>query len=108
MSPLLGFSEDTIAKFLFLCQHGWISGTKSEDYTIISKSLNPPGPAYCCMVAALAAILDTDVQLFWISSDMRHELPTFPPHVHTSSLPHWQMENRIGFAVLSKASRMVG
>jgi len=49
----------------------------------MSKSLKPPGPAYCDMREAAEAIPAMDGQWSLMSSDILHELPTDDPQVHT-------------------------
>src|SRR4051812_4991248 len=69
----------------------------------MSKSLKPPGAAYWLMPEALAAMLAMLFQLFWMSPDMRHELPYPVPHSQTRSSPHWQSENNMGRPALLRA-----
>jgi len=53
----------------------------------ISKSLKPPGPAYCASPWAPDAILTTDDHLSVTSPEMRQELPVAAPQVQTESWP---------------------
>ena len=64
--------------------------------TNMSRSLNPPGPAYCDIPAAVEAMATIEDHASEMSECILHEFPTELPHVHTLSRPQEHKEYRIG------------